>query len=248
MARAKETVPEINLSDSQYYFNRELSWLEFNRRVLHEALDARTLLLERLKFLAIFSSNLDEFFMVRVAALKQQVEASVSTLTPDGRTPPEQLDAISQVLRPMVVEQHRHFEQVLRPALIEHGVYLLNYIDLSQEQRLYLQDFYEKRIFPVLTPLAVDPGHPFPFISNLSLNLAVVVKDPETEEEHFARVKVPSSLPRFVTFPTELRQVDGKSKHPDLARPIAACSHKRDDADLLERRFSGRPERVGGWR
>jgi polyphosphate kinase len=210
MARAKETVSEINLSDPQYYFNRELSWLEFNRRVLHEALDSRTPLIERLKFLAIFSSNLDEFFMVRVAALKEQVEANVSTLTPDGLTPQEQLNAIGQTLSPMVVEQHRHFEQVLRPALVEHGVHILNYIDLSQEQRLYLQDYYEQRIFPVLTPLAVDPGHPFPFISNLSLNLAVVVKDPETEEEHFARVKVPSSLPRFVTFSPELRQVDGK--------------------------------------
>lgn len=211
MARAKETTPEINLNEPQYYFNRELSWLEFNRRVLHEALDPRTLLLERLKFAAIFSSNLDEFFMVRIAALKQQVEANVSMLSPDGRTPQEQIDSIGQVLRPMVTEQHQHFEQVLRPALAEHGVYILNYIDLSQEQRLYLQDYYEKRIFPVLTPLAVDPGHPFPFISNLSLNLAVVVKDPEKEEEHFARVKVPSSLPRFVTFPPELRQLEGKS-------------------------------------
>lgn len=211
MARAKETVPEINLQDPQYYFNRELSWLEFNRRVLHEALDDRTLLLERLKFSAIFSSNLDEFFMVRVAALREQIEAQVSMLTPDGRTPQEQIDAIGQALRPMVTEQHRNFEQVLRPALAEHGVHILNYIDLNQEQRLYLQDYYEKRIFPVLTPLAVDPGHPFPFISNLSLNLAVVVKDPEDEEEHFARVKVPSSLPRFVQLPSELRQLDGKT-------------------------------------
>ncbi|MFM7423529.1 MAG: polyphosphate kinase 1 [Elainella sp.] len=210
MARAKETI-EISLGDPQYYFNRELSWLEFNRRVLASALDPRTPLLERLKFAAIFSSNLDEFFMVRVAALRDQVEANVSRLTPDGRTPQEQIDAIGQVLRPMVTEIHQHFEQVLRPALAEHGVHILNYIDLSQEQRLYLQDYYERRIFPVLTPLAVDPGHPFPFISNLSLNLAVVVKDPDTNTEHFARVKVPSSLPRFVTLPQELRQVNGKS-------------------------------------
>jgi polyphosphate kinase len=210
MARAKETI-EINLSDSQYYFNRELSWLEFNRRVLASALDPRTPLLERLKFAAIFSSNLDEFFMVRVAALRDQVEANVSTLTPDGRTPQEQIDAIGQVLRPMVTELHQHFEQVLRPALAEHGAHILNYIDLSQEQRHYLQDYYDKRIFPVLTPLAVDPGHPFPFISNLSLNLAVMVKDPETNAEHFARVKVPNSLPRFVALPSELRQVNGKS-------------------------------------
>ncbi len=212
MARAKETAPEVNLSSPEYFFNRELSWLEFNRRVLHEALDPRTLLLERLKFSAIFSSNLDEFFMVRVAALRQQVEAGVTALTPDGKSPQEQLDAISETLRSMVTDQHRNFEKTLRPALAEHGVHILNYIDLNQEQRLYLQDYYEKRIFPVLTPLAVDPGHPFPFISNLSLNLAVVVKDPELGNEHFARVKVPSSLlPRFVTFPAELRQIEGKS-------------------------------------
>lgn len=210
MTRAKETVPEISLSDSQYYINRELSWLEFNRRVLSSALDPRTLLLERLKFSAIFSSNLDEFFMVRVAALKEQVEAEVMTLTPDGRTPQDQIDAVGERLRPMVAELHQNFEQVLRPALAEHGAHILNYIDLSQEQRLYLQNYYEKQIFPVLTPLAVDPGHPFPFISNLSLNLAVVVKDPDEKDEHFARVKVPSSLPRFVTFPPELRQIDGK--------------------------------------
>lgn len=212
MARTTKATPSaINLNDPKYYLNRELSWLEFNRRVLNEALDERTLLLERLKFTAIFSSNLDEFFMVRVAALKEQIEAQVSSLSPDGRTPQEQIDAIGEALQPMVVEQHRNFEQVLRPALVEHGVYILNYIDLNQEQRLYLQDYYEKRIFPVLTPLAVDPGHPFPFISNLSLNLAVVVKAPDEEEEHFARVKVPSSLPRFIQLPAELRQVDGKS-------------------------------------
>jgi polyphosphate kinase len=209
MSKTKAIAPEINISDPKYYFNRELSWLEFNRRVLHEALDPRTPLLERLKFTAIFSSNLDEFFMVRVAVLKQQVEAKVSKLTPDGRTPEEQIEAISQRLHPMVVQQHQHFEQVLRPQLAKHGVYILNYIDLSQEQRVYLQDYFEKRIFPVLTPLAIDPGHPFPHISNLSLNLAVVVKDPVNDEEHFARVKVPSILPRFIPFPPELQHHNG---------------------------------------
>lgn len=194
-------VNEINLKDSQYYFNRELSWLEFNYRVLHEALDSRTPLLERLKFLAIFSSNLDEFFMVRVAGLKQQVEAKVSKLTPDGRTPQEQLDAISDRLHPMVVEQHRQFQQHIRPLLVANNVHILDYIDLNQEQRLYMQSYFEEQIFPVLTPLAVDPGHPFPYISNLSLNLAVVIKDPETDEEFFARIKVPKVLPRFIPLP-----------------------------------------------
>jgi polyphosphate kinase len=206
MTKSKTTVREINLRDPHYYFNRELSWLEFNHRVLHEATDPRTPLLERLKFMAIFSSNLDEFFMVRVAALKQQVEANVRKLTPDGRTPSEQLEVINQRLLPMVIEQHQHFEKVLRPQLAREGIYILDYMDLNQEQRTYLQNYFEEQIFPVLTPLAVDPGHPFPHISNLSLNLAVVVKDPETGEELFARVKVPQVLPRFVPLPEDLRQ------------------------------------------
>jgi polyphosphate kinase len=199
------------LSDPQYYFNRELSWLEFNRRVLQEALDLRTPLLERVKFIAIFSANLDEYFMVRVAVLKQQVEAEVSELTPDGRTPQQQLDEISQVLRPMVIQQHQLFEKDLRPKLAAEGVFILNYIDVSPEQRFYLQRYFESRIFPVLTPLAVDPSHPFPQMSNLSLNLAVVVKDPDSGLENFARVKVPSSLPRFIELPRELQPQPGSS-------------------------------------
>ena len=210
MSKAKKTptektASEIDLNDPQYYFNRELTWLEFNNRVLHEAIDSRSPLLERLKFLAIFSSNLDEFFMVRVAALKEQVEAKVNQLSPDGRTPQEQLEALSQRLRPQVAQQHHHFEQKLRPALAREGIHILDYIDLNQEQRTYLQRYFEEQIFPVLTPLAVDPSHPFPHISNLSLNLAVMVKNPETEEEFFARVKVPNVLPRFVALPEELR-------------------------------------------
>jgi polyphosphate kinase len=205
MPRTKKPAVVIDLRAPEYYFNRELSWLEFNNRVLHEAIDPRTPLLERLKFIAIFSSNLDEFFMVRVAALKQQVEAGVSKRSPDGLTPPQQLDAIGDRLRPMVTHQHRHFEQALRPQLAANGIYLLDYVDLNQEQRVYLQRYFEEQIFPVLTPLAVDPGHPFPYISNLSLSLAVVVKDAETGEEHFARVKVPSVLPRFVVLPPDLR-------------------------------------------
>ncbi|MBV8882414.1 MAG: polyphosphate kinase 1 [Chroococcidiopsidaceae cyanobacterium CP_BM_RX_35] len=211
MSKVKATTSELNLSDPKYYFNRELSWLEFNRRVLHEALDPRTPLLEQLKFVAIFCSNLDEFFMVRVSGLKEQVEAQLRELTPDGRTPQQQLDEITQHLRPMVTQQYQLFEQKLRPQLATVGVHILNYTDISQEQRLYLQGYFESRIFPVLTPLAVDPAHPFPYISNLSLNLAVVVKEPETREENFARVKVPNSLPRFIPFPQELQQQDGQS-------------------------------------
>ncbi|MBI4780098.1 MAG: polyphosphate kinase 1 [Oscillatoriophycideae cyanobacterium NC_groundwater_1537_Pr4_S-0.65um_50_18] len=210
MPKVKSNPSEIHLSDPQYYISRELGWLEFNRRVLHEALDPRTPLLERLKFTAIFSSNLDEFFMVRVAVLKEQVEAEVSVTSPDGRSPQEQLDAISQVLRPMVAEQHQNFETVLRAQLASHGVHLVDYTDLNEEQQNFLHRYFEEQIFPVLTPLAYDPSHPFPLMSNLSLNLMVLVKHPETNVERYARVKVPSILPRFINFPPDLRQYKGQ--------------------------------------
>ncbi|HIK09610.1 MAG TPA: RNA degradosome polyphosphate kinase [Oscillatoriaceae cyanobacterium M33_DOE_052] len=201
--QTSKTETEVNLQNPRYYLNRELSWIEFNYRVLHEAMDDRTPLLERLKFLAIFSANLDEFFMVRVAGLKEQVEAQVSALTADGMTPEEQLLAIGEKLHPMVAQQHQHFQQVLRPLLAAQNIHILDYMDLNQEERLYLRQYFEAQVFPVLTPLAVDPGHPFPYISNLSLNLAVVVKDPEDDEEYFARVKVTKVLPRFVPLPVE---------------------------------------------
>lgn len=207
MPRRKTTPVEIDFSHPDYYFNRELSWLEFNNRVLHEAFDPRTPLLERLKFLAIFSSNLDEYFMVRVAALKEQVAAQVSKLSYDGKTAQQQLELINERLQPMVVQQHCHFCQALGPQLVRHGVHLLNYSDLNQEQRAYLQDYFEQQVFPVLTPLAIDPSHPFPYISNLSLNLAVVVKDRLTGAELFARVKVPNMLPRFIPLPPEKCEV-----------------------------------------
>lgn len=201
MAKVNEPPLKMNLQDSQYYFNQELSWLEFNYRVLHEALDSRTPLLERLKFSAIFSSNLDEFFMIRVSTLKEQVEAQVSRLTPDGRTPEQQLAAIEERLRPLVTRQHQHFDQELRPQLTKAGVHLLDWSDLNPQQENYLRDYFEQRIFPILTPLAVDPAHPFPLMANLSLNLAVGVKNPRTGEERFVRVKVPDILPRFLSLP-----------------------------------------------
>ncbi|TAF06338.1 MAG: polyphosphate kinase 1 [Nostocales cyanobacterium] len=204
MPKPKKSTPSINLNEQKYYINRELSWLQFNSRVLHEACDDRTPLLERLKFLAIFSSNLDEFFMVRVAALKQQVEAKVSPLTPDGRTPQQQLDDIRLHLSPLVTKHNEQFEQILQPLLANHGIHIIKYIEMNPKQQSYLDNYFKEQIFPVLTPLAVDPSHPFPYISNLSLNLAVVVKNPDTEEEFFARVKVPSVLPRFIPLPSGL--------------------------------------------
>lgn len=215
MTKMKTAHQEINLKDHQYYFNRELSWLEFNNRVLSEAIDNRTPLLERLKFTAIFSANLDEFFMVRVAGLKRQVEAEVTKLTPDGLTPQQQLEAIRKRLLPLVTQQVENFESNLKTELVNHGVHLINYVDLNQEQRSYLQQYFEDNIFPVLTPLAVDPSHPFPQMSNLSLNLAVLVKNPDNDDELFARVKVPKSLPRFVVLPDQLKQI-GQVEHQTL--------------------------------
>ena len=208
---AAETPVKKSFSDPQYYFNREFSWLEFNRRVLSEGLDPRIPLLERLKFLAIFSSNLDEYFMVRVAVLKKQIEADVHKLTPDGRTPQEQLDGVNQKLLPMVSLQHQFFEETLRPELGKNGIYILNYIDLNQEQKIYLKNYFEEHIFPVLTPLAIDASHPFPYLSNLSFNLAVMLKNPETQEDLLARIKVPKILPRFLPLPENL-QIEEKTK------------------------------------
>ena len=203
-ATATLTGEKIQLNNPRWYLSRELSWLEFNRRVLHEALDSRTPLIERLKFLAIFSSNLDEYFMVRVAVIKQQIEAEVNKRTPDGRTPSEHLRDISKRLRPMVKQAHQFFQNDLRPQLLDHGIYLLDYADLNTEQRAYLDRYFKEQVFPVLTPLAVDSGHPFPYISNLSLNLAVEIQETDAAESHFARVKVPKVLPRFVQLPTKL--------------------------------------------
>ncbi|MGH7662237.1 MAG: polyphosphate kinase 1 [Vulcanimicrobiaceae bacterium] len=188
------------LDHPSLYINRELSWLEFNDRVLEEALDERNPLLERLKFIAIFTTNLDEFFMIRVAALKQQVEAEIVRRSDDGLTPGETLAAISQRLRPSLDRQMSFLANVLLPQMAEHGIRIFKIADLNADQRAALRVVFEERVFPVLTPLAVDSGHPFPYISNLSLSLAVEMIEHTDEGElfHFARVKVPPSLPRFI--------------------------------------------------
>jgi polyphosphate kinase len=181
--------------------NRELSWLDFNERVLALADEPTVPLLERVKFCAIFSSNLDEFFQVRVAALKDQVAAGIVRPSPDGRSPAQQLIEISDRVAEVVRQQEELFVDHLVPALRRAGIELISWEDLDQDDRKHLVEVFENRIFPVLTPLAVDPGHPFPYISNLSLNLAVLVHDPEEGEQRFARVKVPSLLPRFLPLP-----------------------------------------------
>jgi polyphosphate kinase len=194
--QAEET---IDLDDSEYYLNRELSLLEFQRRVLAQAQDETTPLLERVKFLAILSSNLAEFFMVRVAGLKQQVSAGVSELSTDGRTPAEQLEeARSQAYE--IIRAGRVVYVQLLAELEATGIFIKRYDELDEDQRRAADEYFEDNVFPVLTPLAFDPGRPFPHISNLSLNLAVLVKDAEGTER-FARVKIPSALPRFVPIP-----------------------------------------------
>ncbi|OYV73772.1 MAG: RNA degradosome polyphosphate kinase, partial [Gemmatimonadetes bacterium 21-71-4] len=179
------------------FFNRELSWLAFNQRVLHEAGDDRNPLLERVKFLSIFASNLDEFIMVRVAGLRRQVVAGVQHTPPDGLTPQEQLDAISRKIGELLAVQRECLRELLA-RLADHGVRLVPMDELLPDERAAMDAYFRREVFPVLTPLVVDPGHPFPHISNLSISLAVEIRDPDTGAVRFARVKVPKSLPRWV--------------------------------------------------
>ena len=183
------------------YINRELSWLDFNARVLALAEDDGMPVLERSKFLAIFSSNLDEFFQVRVAALHDKLVAGLGAPSPDGISPAEQLRAIRARVEELIRHQADIFLHQIVPALADAGIVLSDWESLDDDDREYLVDVFNQRIFPVLTPLAVDPGHPFPYISNLSLNLAVGVRDPATGARRFARLKVPPLLPRFVVMP-----------------------------------------------
>ena len=199
--RANADEPDVR------YLNRELSWLDFNARVLALAEDPTVPLLERAKFLAIFSQNLDEFFEVRVAGLTRQVEAGLRTRSPDGREPLEALRAIRAQTDELVTRQATVFTKDVAPALEDAGIRFSDWDDLDDDDRSHVISVFEERVFPVLTPLAVDPAHPFPYISNLSLNLAVVVRDPATGERRFARVKVPPLLPRFLVMPDNERFV-----------------------------------------
>ncbi len=197
-------VPELvlppTLNDPALYLNRELSWLAFNGRVLGEAADPSQPLLERVKFVAITYSNLDEYYMVRVSGLQQQVAAGMTDVSPDGMTSAEQLTVLRAWVGPMLSDAAEVFQSELRPALKSAGIEIADYGQLSKAQQKALKGYFERDVFPVLTPLALGPGHPFPHISNLSLNLAVVVRDPELGER-FARMKIPGVLPRFVSCP-----------------------------------------------
>lgn len=183
------------------YINRELSWIEFNRRVFGEAKDYRHPLLERIKFISIFETNLDEFIMIRLAGLKDQVASRTILRSPDGLTAREQITAIRKRLTPLMQEVRQYWHNELLPLLAQEHIYILNYEQLDEKQRAAMHNYFENEVFPVLTPLAVDAVHPFPHISNRSLNLAVVISD-AAHNELFARVKVPPSLPRLVRVPT----------------------------------------------
>src|SRR4051812_830897 len=194
--------PTPDLGDPGLYLNRQLSWLSFNERVLNEALDRAWPLLERVKYLAIFASNLDEFFMIRVAGLHEELEGAVVESGPDGLPPREQLTRIGQITRRHLESAGKLFSDDLLPALAAQGIHIRDWRSLDPELRRAARQYFRRAVFPVLTPLAVDPGHPFPFLSNLSISLAVEARDPETNEPKFARVKVPEILPRFLPLGT----------------------------------------------
>jgi polyphosphate kinase len=194
--------------DTSHYFNRELSWLHFNQRVLEEALDPEANpLLERVKFISIFSSNLDEYFMIRVAGIEDQYEAGIRDRTIDGHTPCEQLEKIRTIVLQQLSQRNKCFYQDLVPALQKEGVEFLRVSELSATKQKALSHYFRKEIYPVLTPLAFDTGHPFPFMSNLSLNLAIEIADDESSTLKFARVKVPTMLPRLLRL-NEIRGFD----------------------------------------
>jgi polyphosphate kinase len=200
--------PDVALDHPSLFFNRELSWLDYNWRVLHVAQNPRTPLLERVRFLGIAASNLDGFVRKRIGGLKRQDAADVSTLSPDGRTPEEQLALIAQAIRPLYRALGTTWKNQLVPALDEEiGLRVRDYDSLSADQHDQLEAFFHKNIFPILTPLAVDPGRPFPFISNMSLSLAVLLRHPERGSEHFARVKVPTSRRRWLPLEAPLQFV-----------------------------------------
>ena len=217
-ADAASRLRAVSTREDRRFLNRELSWLDFNARVLALAEDESLPLLERAKFLAIFAENLDEFFQVRVAGLKDQLAAGLGAPRGEGDSPADQLQAIRSQTEMLIDRQVQVFLKSLAPALSEHGIVFSEWDALDDEDRDYLVDVFEKSIYPVLTPLAVDPGHPFPYISNLSLNLAVLVRDPKSGERRFARVKVPPLLSRFIVMP------DGERFVP-LEQVIAAHLH-----------------------
>ncbi|WP_341360157.1 RNA degradosome polyphosphate kinase [Georgenia sp. M64] len=204
-ARADNRPPEEADLPEGRFADRELSWLAFNERVLEQAEDQSVPILERAWFLAIFASNLDEFYMVRVAGLKRRIATGMAVTAASGLSPRQVLEALSARAKELTERHARVFAEDVQPKLAEEGIGILHWEDLAESERDRLHKFFRKQIFPVLTPLAVDPAHPFPYISGLSLNLAVLVRNPTTGKEHFARVKIPPLLPRFIAVDSEGR-------------------------------------------
>ena len=224
--------------------NRELSWLDFNCRVLGLAEEPGIPLLERTKFCAIVSTNLDEFFQIRVAALRDQIAAGIDEATWDGRTPLQQLTEISAVVGGLVARQETVYLDELRPALAEEGIDVVSWDDLGASDRATLREYYDARIFPVLTPLAVDPAHPFPYISNLALSIAAHVADPDTGERRFVRLKIPDVFPRLAADRRRpFRAVRGGDRSPP---PHPVRRHDRRGVGDVPRHPQRRPHARGG--
>ncbi|SDM57943.1 polyphosphate kinase [Halogranum gelatinilyticum] len=221
-ATSDENVASVDLDDPALYLNRELSELAFQRRVLHEAVDDRNPLLERVKFLAIFTQNMDEFFMKRVGGLKQQMDAGVTELTPDGRTPEEQWREILDTAHELFESQNECYHEDIKPALDEAGIHVRDHADLTSDAQSELRDYFESSVLPTLTPLTFDPAHPFPFISNLSLSLAVVTRDDEDADLKFSRVKIPRNRPRFVRVDGDGAATDGEVVYVPLEQVVEA--------------------------
>ncbi len=208
------TSPKIN---NETYLNRELSWIDFNKRVLELATEEETPLLEKIKFSSIFSNNLDEFFMVRVASLKSQVEGGISKRSQDGKSPEEQLIEIRNYLDPILKTQQYKTRKYIEEDFKKNNIFILEYKELNERQRVWIDNYFTTAIFPILTPLAVDPSHPFPFISNLSLNLAAIIVDNESDKEQFTRIKIPGeSISRFISIPVELNDKES-TKYTGIA-------------------------------
>ena len=189
-------------SQADFFINRELSWIEFNKRVLLTGMEKEYKILDKVKFFSIFSNNLDEFFMVRVASLKAQVEAGITKKSIDGLTPKEQLSKINKEVKFLTTLQEDYVNNEIKNELNKEGINLKKYQDLSENQKNWCDNFFTSSIFPLLTPLVVDPAHPFPFISNLSLNLAALIKDEEDSKNQFVRVKIPTKIyPDSYKFP-----------------------------------------------
>ncbi|WP_323101066.1 RNA degradosome polyphosphate kinase [Intrasporangium sp. YIM S08009] len=225
------------------YLERELSWLQFNERVLQLAMDPAVPLLERTRFLAIFSNNLDEYFMVRVAGLKRRIATGLAMRTAAGIEPRELIERIARLAHELMLQHAAVFQHEIRPELEEQGITIVRWDELDDEEREPLHFFFADRVFPVLTPLAVDPAHPFPYISGLSLNLAVLLQNPKTGSEHFARVKVPPSLPRFILVEEDIDSDVERKRFVPLEDVIASHLDQLFPGMLVQEHFSFRVTR-----